>query len=375
MTRIAHCVLSLEVGGLEVLVANLARDAQRHGYKPVIICLDEIGVLGEELSSSGIDVRVLNRKAGFFDYNVFVAIVGILRDCDIDVIHTHNFEAYKYAALARRLTKIKRLVHTQHGLVSGLNSRKRMLIRLLRGAADYICPVSESVAVQLKMLGWIRDNNYASILNGVNVQEFTPNAAVRDEYRRNFDISPEDLVCICVARVAEVKDHETLITGFEAFLVRQENAKLLVVGDGPLFSNIEKLVAQKNLKDKVLLLGERNDVLQLLQMSDVFVMTSKSEGVSIALLEAMSTGIVPVVTEVGGNREVVDSGTNGFLVAVQSPNDLACALRDLQANESLRLGMGDAARARVISQFSLDKTVRAYATVYGENETLGNLIC
>ncbi len=368
MTNIAHCVLSLEVGGLEVLVSNLAKDAQLQGDRPIVICLDEIGILGNELRSIGIDVRVLNRKGGIFDYRVFVAFLDILREQSIDVIHSHDFEPYKYAALARRLKKVKKLVHTQHGLVSELNWKKRLLVRLLRGAADHVCPVSESVAVQLKRLGWIRGEEYVSILNGVNVEEYILNVAKRDEYRRTLEISDDAMVCICVARLAEIKDHETLITGFEKFVVRHQNAKLLIVGDGPLLSSIENLVAKKNLNDSVCLLGERSDVLNLLQMSDVFVMTSKSEGVSIALLEAMSTGLVPVVTAVGGNCEVIESGTNGFLIGVREPDELAGALEALQESRSLRSRIGIAARARVIEQFSLSKTVAAYSALYEEQK-------
>ena len=147
--NIAHCVLSLEVGGLEVLVAQLAEGASSSGHNVTIICLDQIGSLGDAVQQKGINVYCVHRKGGKFDFNAFLAILKIVKRHSIDVIHSHNFEAYLYATAVKMMRKVDRHVHTQHGLVTGLNWKKRILIRVTRGIADSLCPVSISVGVHM----------------------------------------------------------------------------------------------------------------------------------------------------------------------------------------------------------------------------------
>jgi len=123
------------------------------------------------------------------------------------------------------------------------------------------------------------------------------------------------------------------------------------------------------------LLGQRNDIVDLLQMSDIFVMTSLTEGISIAVLEAMATELVPVVTDVGGNREVIDSGHNGILVEVGNPQELADSLQRLQEDPQFTSRLSEAARSKVELEFSLATTIEAYLNTYGVTEITDNSTC
>jgi glycosyltransferase involved in cell wall biosynthesis len=241
--------------------------------------------------------------------------------------------------------------------------------------ADRVCSVSESVQTQLIGLGWAQANNSQTILNGVDTIGFSPSAKRREEMRKSFGFERNTMVCICVARIATVKNHRALVAGFGKLLSRSADVALLIVGDGPLYSEIRNMIVQDGLEKHITMLGERSDVLDLLRLSDVFVLISLTEGLSVALLEAMSVGVVPVVTDVGGNSEIIDSKQYGILLGNDVTGSLVGALQELSDDPERRKRMSVAARLRVEQAFNITATADRYLGTYGISGLQGNSTC
>ena len=143
-------------------------------------------------------------------------------------------------------------------------------------------------------------------------------------------------------------------------------ARLIIAGDGPMRSAIEGLAAELNIAEHIFLLGERQDIPQVLQACDVFTLTSIAEGISNTILEAMAVGLPVVATRVGGNPELVDNGVTGCLVSAQDTTALTAAYENYLSDSKLRNLHGQNARARAAEKFSLERMGRQYAQLYDE---------
>jgi glycosyltransferase involved in cell wall biosynthesis len=170
-----------------------------------------------------------------------------------------------------------------------------------------------------------------------------------------------------VARFHPVKDHATLINAFATVARTRSDVDLMLAGDGELRENLERQVETLGLAGRVRFLGVRRDVPDVLMASDVFTLSSLSEASSLTLLEAMASGLPVVVTDVGGNPELVRRGVDGLLVPRRDPVALGAALLRLLNDPALSASMGRAASARVAEEFDLGKTIDRYAALYQEN--------
>jgi glycosyltransferase involved in cell wall biosynthesis len=182
--------------------------------------------------------------------------------------------------------------------------------------------------------------------------------------RREQGVGEGDPVIGIAARFASVKDHATLLRAFGRVRVVRPDAKLVLAGDGELRGDLEALGDELNLGESVRFLGVRRDVPELLATWDVFCLSSLSEGTSVTLLEAMAAGLPTVVTDVGGNPEIVEHGATGLLAPRGDDAGLADAMLALLADPQRRRRMGEAGRERVTRLFTLDRMIEDYRRLY-----------
>jgi glycosyltransferase involved in cell wall biosynthesis len=203
------------------------------------------------------------------------------------------------------------------------------------------------------------------IPNGVDTRRYAPAPLQRRlDARRELGLDDDAVVFGCVARMTGVKRHEDLVDAFAQVHAVLPQARLLLVGDGPLLPQIQTRIGERGVQDAVKLLSFRDDVDTLLPAMDVLVLPSSSEGMSNAILEAMACGLPVVATSVGGNLHLVQHETTGLLVPPLDPISLAAALQWLGESPHARRRMGLAARARVEREFSLDAMVQAFDQLY-----------
>jgi glycosyltransferase involved in cell wall biosynthesis len=360
--NILHLVESLDRGGLERVVVNLVRAQHQAGHRVQVCCLFHCGVLTAELEQLGIGVSSAAKRPGLD----FKAVRGIRRQLNtsaIQILHTHNAVANYYGALAALGLDV-RLVSTRHGMgfttAPGLKEQLYRLSLLRTAAAVTVCDAAKNHYVQA---GVIPSGLIHVVRNGIELVRFDMDRArVRSETRRYLHIPDDAFVVGTVGRLAAAKNHALLIDSFALLVKRQPRSTLLIVGEGECRARLMAQVEQYGLNQRVVFTGDRSDVPALLCAMDVFALTSTTEGYSMALLEAAACSLPAVVTDVGGNAEIVLDAVTGIL-ADPSPQAFANAFEQF-ADVQRVAQVGSAARLRVEERGSLSAMVRAYEQLY-----------
>jgi sugar transferase (PEP-CTERM/EpsH1 system associated) len=360
---VVELVHSLGIGGAELLVYAFVTRLSEFSY--VVVCLDELGQLGQSLQEQGVPVYCLTRKAGL-DWSCVAKLRQIIKRHGATIVHAHQYTPFSYALLARGWRRSPRIVFTEHGRHQPDYRRwKRVFVnRLLTAPSDRIVAVGQAVRRALIDNEGFAPRRVEVIYNGVDLQRIASGAAHRVETRASLGLRPDQIVLIHVARLDYLKDHATAVSAVKQLVDDVPNLRYVIVGDGPLRSSIEKQVEQESLQNHVLFLGTRQDIPQLLAMSDIFVLPSVSEGIPLVLIEAMAAGLPVVATAVGGVPEMIDSGVQGILVPPRSAGALADALRTLIRNPALRQAMSAAGKVRARERFGEESMLERYRELF-----------
>jgi glycosyltransferase involved in cell wall biosynthesis len=362
--RVAFVVHAMQVAGTEMLVAEIIR---RLGSRlvPTIVCLDDVGELGERLREEGVTVRSLARRPGL-DLRIPHRLAAVLRESDVDVVHAHQYTPFFYSALAKLLPWSGwRLVFTEHGRhYPDIVSRKRRLANrlLLARLVHHVTAVCQFSAESLAVADGFARRQVEVIENGIDLPG--PMQESRAGLRARLGLDVRRQYIACVARFHPVKDHRTLLQAFAQLAPRVPDAELLLIGDGQLRHALEAQAEQLGIRPRIRFLGVRRDVPDLLAASDLFVLSSVSEASSLTLLEAMAARLPVVVTDVGGNPEIVRNEVDGILVPRASPDQLAAAVQRILSTPDAGRRMGDSGRERVEAHYRLDRTVQRYYQCY-----------
>jgi L-malate glycosyltransferase len=358
--KVGLVVHVMQMAGAERLVVETIR---RLGSRihPTVFCLDDEGPLGAELVRDGIDLVVLGRSPGL-DLRVAWQLADEIRRRQIHVVHAHQYTPFFYAALAKlRAGGRFRLILTEHGrhypdLVS---ARRRLGNRLLLARlADRITAVCAFSVDALATKDGFPRHRIEVVPNGIDLADY-------DRVLPAADGLPNGRRFITtIARFHPVKDHATLIRAFAKMATRFADVDLLLAGDGPLKHDLAGLATTLKVTDRVRFLGVRRDVPELLNASTIFALTSVSEAASLTVLEAMAAARPIVLTDVGGNPELVRHEVDGLLAPRGDVNRIADALARLLADPALAARLSASAALRVRQQFLLDHTIDRYYEIY-----------
>jgi glycosyltransferase involved in cell wall biosynthesis len=365
---IAEGLFSFQIGGSERVSIDLALEFKRRGYQVVCFAFhDSDGPMRAELERSGI--RCLDMNHGNFKGPLRWPryqwhLWRMLRTERVRALHLHHHGALVLCGIPAWLAGIPRVVMTEHGLQAlRERPRARKLAAQFARYATAITVVEPEQAVYFHAeLGVARDKLFC-ISNGVRVQARTEEAVMR--MRRELEIPPEQFTFFYVGRLNAVKDLGTLMDAFAALPddVRVR-ARLYIVGEGPERAMLETKRAALALDDKVILLGARHDVLDLLMAADAFVMSSKSEGLPMVLLEAMAAGVPCVATAVGGIPALFGKD-RGLLVRAHDPGELAAAMAVLARSSEIRAQLVTNARENLAKNHTVDAIVDKYLELLG----------
>lgn len=363
--NIVHVVESLAVGGLERVVLSLASWQRHRGDTCRIVCLFHEGALAEEARAQGIEVLALNKTPGL-DLRALRALRQTLRGARPDVLHTHNAVAHYYAAAAAIGLGISCVINTRHGMGAVRDSRR--LDRLYRTAllgTDVAVSVCRAGQDRFVEAGVIPVAKAVVVPNGVVMAGIDARTVqFRARLLAELGRPATSLVLGTVGRLSPVKDHATLLRAVQQLRLSNRAVELVVVGDGETRTVLEAQARALKIDDCVHFLGMRQDVAQLLPAFDVFVLSSISEGYSLALVEAAAAALPIVATQVGGNADIVAEGRTGLLVPARDAEALAAAVARLADDAGMRQRMGDAGREWALRHGTIDAMGLAYLGLY-----------
>jgi glycosyltransferase involved in cell wall biosynthesis len=325
-------------------------------------------LLADELEAQGVPVRACGKRGGL-DLGAAARLRRYLRAHDADVVHTHNAMAHYYAVAASLGLDVRR-INTRHGMAGlSTSTRREGLFRLTLPFTDAVVTVCETARRELQRVG-LPDAKLVAIPNGIAIERFRPaDAARREQLVAALGLPSQVRLIVTVGRLTGAKNHESLVRAFAALRVTIPDIALLIIGDGALREPLAKLAAADAAGGRVLLLGDRSDVCELLAGCDVFAMSSLTEGYSVALLEACAAGLPIVATDVGGNAEIVHDGVNGRVVPSADDGALAAALAEVLGSRARADIMGKAGRDWVERQGSLQQMARRYEALYAQPGT------
>jgi glycosyltransferase involved in cell wall biosynthesis len=353
--RIGFVLHVMQVAGAEVLVREIIRRAGPR-ITPSIFCLEEIGRMGVELQAEGLDIVNFDRRPGL-DWSVARRMANAIHARVLDVVHAHQYVPFLYSALAKLYGRRKpKLIITEHGRhYPDVVSRKRRTMNklLLARTADAVTACCEFSANGLAVNDGFKRERIEIIENGIEVDRYGP-----------FEGSSTPGRIIHVARHHPVKDQATLLRGFALAAPDLPGVTLQMAGDGPLRGDLENLARELGITGRVEFLGIRTDIPDLMRKADVFVLTSLSEAASLTLLEAMATGLPAVLTDVGGNGEIVRHEREGLLFPRSDAAGCAAAFKRLFADPAFARKLGEAGRERALAHYRLDRTVDSYFKLY-----------
>jgi glycosyltransferase involved in cell wall biosynthesis len=321
-------------------------------------------VLAPELRHAGIATTAFG-KAGGLDVRTVRGVRSALRRQGAQVLHTHNPAAQYYGALAALALPVV-VVNTRHGMGNApFNVRREVIYRVSLARAAAVALVCASAARDFVRHRVVPRGKAKVVPNGIRLEQIPPRTAERrGRALVRLGLDPAGFYIGTVGRLSPVKDHATLLRAVAEVRAQVRETHLIVVGGGALHGELQELAATLGLKDHAHLLGDRADVPELLAAFDVFVLSSRSEGYSISLLEACASALPIVATDVGGNREIVRDGVSGTLVEPGAPAALARAILALAADHERGRAMGAAGRAWVCAEGSIQAMARRYLTLY-----------
>lgn len=359
--NLMHTVLRLGVAGLERLVTELTLGIDRERFDVEVCCFAGLGPFADLLRSHGIPVTLVKQTS---NVTYLWQLRRFFRERRADIVHTHT-GTFFYAALAAKLAGVPAIVYTEHG-----RFEVDPLIRLVEDyisvrVTDKVVAVSDQLQTRLIEQVHFPASKVLTIVNGINTDQFAPRPE-QPGLRQSLSIPDNAKIVGTVGRLQEVKDHLSFIKAFELVNQRLPNTVLMLVGDGSLRPQLEAYVADHNLKGRVIFAGLRQDIPEMLNLLDLFVLSSLSEGTCVSLLEAMASGLPAVVTDVGGNPSIVTHGVNGLVVEPRDIEQLANAIVELLTDEPRYARMSENARQRMVADFSSRRMMEKYNEIYSD---------
>jgi glycosyltransferase involved in cell wall biosynthesis len=361
--RVVHIVKSLNYGGMERVLADIVGGLDQARFEPHVLALKYLGRFSEGLGRfAAMHVAPSMTRWSMFHPAALTRYLGTLAP---DVVHTHSGVWYK-ASLAARRAGVPLVIHTEHGrhLPDPLSSR--LVDRLASRRTDWVVAVSEAAAAALRSRVVSDPRRVLVIPNGIVTGQFAKKGD-RRRLRGELGLDEDHLVIGSIGRLQPVKGYDVMLEAL-ALLRRRwpdgHRVLLVLAGDGSQRTALEAQAARLGITDSVRLLGWRDDVHELHAGFDLFSLSSRSEGMSISLLEAMAAGLCPVVTDVGGNAEVLGPGLGELLTPPEDPSALALAWERVLADPACREDRARAAQQRATELFDVSRMVAQYERLY-----------
>lgn len=363
-TKITFVVHSLNPGGAEKLALDMALELKKE-FQLSVICLDEVGIWGKILRNKQVPVISLYREEGVDIYIPYL-LSKYTKEFQTNIIHAHQTTPWFYSALSRLFNPKPYLLFEEHGrFYPEIKNKKKILFNklLINKLTHKVVAVSNDIKNRLIEYEGVSEKKIQVIYNGIKIENIDTDN-LKKECRKKLNLDEDDFVVGSVGRLDPIKNFPMLIKGIKIAKNQIPNLKCVIIGDGPEFSKLNKIIEDKQLEDIILLTGYKKDASRLVAAFDVFVLTSFSEGISMAILEAMSLSVPCIATKVGGNVELIENNLSGWLVESNDWKSLARVLIYAYNNRELLEKIGKNGQKQVKEKFLFKDMIENYKKIY-----------
>jgi glycosyltransferase involved in cell wall biosynthesis len=363
--RVLETIRQGQIGGGESHLLDLVENLDKNLFDPVVLSFTD-GPMVDRLKNMGIPTHIIPTTKPF-DFSKWGQVKKLIDAEKIELVHAHGTRAHSNVSWAARKLHLP-VVYTVHGW-SFHDNQKFPLKNLRVFGEKYLtkkATVNISVSASVHETGKKYFSGYQSVIipNGINQQKFNPARALKD-IRGELNIPKNSILVLFLARFTEQKQPLTMIRSFCRAAAKNNNLRLLMVGDGELKKEADALVAASGMSAKIFMQTFRQDVPDILAAADIYVLPSLWEGLPLGLLEAMAMGKAVIASKADGTKEVIQHNGNGIMVSVENlEEEVANAINLIASDTTLRTRLGEQARATITNTYSAAKMTRQVEEIY-----------
>ncbi len=358
--KILHLISGLEIGGTETQLLRILPELQKY-HENMVCCVRGHGPIGSELEKNGVPVYYLDFK-GIYDLSVIKRFYSVVKKLNPDILVTYLIHADLYGRVFGRLFSIKRIVSSKRGSLlqwEWLSFFDRMTKFMV---THYLVQTETAKIKWMKKLK-LPENKFTVMPNGIDTRSFQISINKKKK-KEEVKVRQDSFIITCVARLRMGKGHETLLAAFEEIFKRHPAIDLLLVGDGEREDELRKQITNYVSGDNVHFLGNRNDVPEILTISDLFVLPTEGEGMSNAIMEAMSAGLPIITTDIAENKDLLKRNETGLLFPARDISLLVKNIELLMKDNSLRNTLKQEAQKTANNLFDYQKIASRFAEFY-----------
>ncbi len=363
--NILYLIGSKDPGGAEKVLVELASNFQLRGYDVTVGHLGNPW-LTNELMKHNIHNICFNFSKFYYSHKTewlfILNLAKFIRAHAFDLIHAHLFGMILYSSIAGKILKIPVLgtIHDKYYFME--REHRRIAYRIIQMLGCRLVSVSKDIRDNLSQKWGMKAEEIEVLYNGIDPEDFDVSLD-RNAKRREVGLNGEDVIVISVGRLVHMKGHSILIRAATNIVRQNKRVKFLIVGDGPEKEELKQLAEGEGISESVIFAGHRDDVPELLLISDIFAQTSHTEGLSCTVIEALGAGLPVVVTDVGGNKEIINNGNEGYLVPTTNQTVLEERILALAENDKLRTEKAENAKGTA-EKFSSKFMISKYEQLY-----------
>lgn len=359
---VLHIVEELKIGGLERIIFEIATKLNKDEYNVNVWCITRGGRIAKELLAAGINVRILGIDSYYNPLNI-LRLARYFKRLNPDIVHSHTYFSNTIGRIAGKLAQVSVIITHVHNTYHNYSKRNHLIERVLSVNTDKIICCSKAVRNYVLKTEKIEARKTIVINNGIDLRLFHEQGS-GSTLRKSLKMGDNVPVVITVASLTEKKGHRYLLKALKIIKGKCNSLKALIVGDGPLRHELRNIAGEYGLQDSVIFTGQREDIRELLEISDLFVLPSLQEGLPLAVIEAMSTGLPVIATAVGGVPDVIDDGKTGILVPFGNLEALSNAVLTLLADPKKKERIGRCGQRAAIDNFGSEKMVAEVDKLY-----------
>lgn len=378
MIKVCFIITKLELGGAQKVALYTAEHINKDAFEEFLIT-GKGGIL-DSFAAEKFKIyqlsNLIREISPLKDLKALLHIYGVLKREKPDIVHTHSSKAGILGRIAAKLARVKVIIHTVHGYSFNETQvffKKKfyvLLEKLCSFFSDKLIAVAEEDIKKGLKYKIAKKSKFVLIRAGIDTGYYKNFAAGRD-FRTSLGISAKAKVIITIGPFKPQKNLKDFINAAKLVSEVHKDAVFLVAGDGEMRPGLEALISSLGLRDKIMLLGWRNDIAELLYASDIFVLTSLWEGLPCSIVEAMCCSKPVVANAVDGVKEIVQDGKTGFLTEPRDYASTAEKINYLLSDQKELYEMGKRAKEAVTEEFDINHTVCEHEKLY--SETLGKI--